>query len=222
MEVTITDSFGKQTVHNINFTVGAAPTTAKVYVYSTKSDGDELNGAGQDTPNNALEYYLGKNTGAGTYYTDGTLDRIINGGELGDPQIDNDYLATNYGRSNLLASGSITSLNDLGSFGALSFADTVGKMVMIIYPNTSLLDGKPTSMQDTGINGSISNIALNKHVLVYAENNDWKVIPAELETITLATAVDGFTSFTVLYTHFLITANSKLYVLDNQDTLPSF
>ena len=221
IQLTATDSFNKQTVDTKTITV-TSTTTAKVYVYSVKSDGDELNGQGQDTEANALEYYLGKDTSGGTYYTGGTLDRIINSGALGDSQIDNDFDGDNYGRAILLATGSLGSLNQLGSLGQLDFSDTVGKMVMLVYPNVAALDGKPIAMYDTGINGNLSNIPNSQSVIVYAENNDWKVIPAGLEAITLGSAVDGVTSFTVLYTHFLITANSKLYVLDNQDTLPSF
>jgi len=212
VQVTATDTFGQETVHNINFTVGATPAT-KVFVYTNTVNAANLNG----TTTQAL-------TALGAlYYAD--YDFADAGYALAQLQAASDFAqdftatGTTYGSGVLdfIASGSIDDLLDMQTFGNIP-TSTTGKQVVYLFPSSSDMSSLPSTIAAVA---DLNNIPSGQHALVsYAQTPP--VSPTgDVFYFETDNPVHGYSDWGIAFTLDRQTGTNRWAIAASGDTIPS-
>ena len=212
VQVTATDSFGQQTVHNINFTVGATPAT-KVFIYTNTVNAANLNGTDTQalTALGALYYESFAFADAGY-----ALAQLIAASDFAQ-----DFTATgtSYGSGVLdfIASGSINNLLDMQTFGNIP-TSTTGKQVVYLFPSSSDMSSLPSTIAAVA---DLNNIPSGQHALVsYAQTPP--VSPTgDVLYFTTDNPVHGYSDWGIAFTLDRQTGTNRWAIAASGDTIPS-
>lgn len=207
--ITAQDNLGNTGTKTVSYTVQAAVTTATVYFY-----GNTAGNTGYVTasdPSTGLIAF-GYDSANQTAYTGTVLDGFMQG-NIGNSTIGS--------VGTLIDSGSLTDLEDFDTLGTQSIS---AQQWIIVFPDTSNLANKATSIFN-GTPPSSSNVAGRKSIYrVGATAADSGTEPAGIHTFTISNGgtVDGYSNWIAIYSLSSDTwSNSTMYVLDDQDSPPS-
>ena len=212
VQVTATDSFGQETVHNINFTVGSTPAT-QVFIYTNTVNAANLNSTTTQALTALGALYYEQFNFADTGYA---LDQLIGASDFAQ-----DFTATgtSYGSGVLdfIASGSIDDLLDMQTFGNIP-TSTTGKQVVYLFPSSSDMSSLPSTIAAVA---DLNNIPSGQHALVsYAQTPP--VSPTgDVFYFTTTNPVHGYSDWGIAFTLDRQTGTNRWAIAASGDTIPS-
>ncbi len=212
VQVTATDSFGQETVHNINFTVGATPAT-QVFIYTNTVNAANLNSTTTQALTALGALYYEQFNFADTGYA---LDQLI-----GASNFAQDFTATGttYGSGVLdfIASGSIDDLLDMQTFGNIP-TSTTGKQVVYLFPSSSDMSSLPSTIAAVA---DLNNIPSGQHALVSYASTPPISPTGDVFYFTTTNPVHGYSDWGIAFTLDRQTGTNRWAIAASGDTIPS-
>ena len=201
---TITDSAGATTAFSKNLTVSTNPIT--VYVYGSTVGANDPN----STEDLARER-LGSQEGDEivTSVTSGSILESFVAGNIGSQEI-----VVSNGTAELAASGGLRDLKDLDTLGAIDFSSG-NRMLVILFPDTSELDNKPSSMYDLSLPSPTD--AAGRYAL-YANATIAGTTASGLMFFTTSSPIDGYTSWIAILAETGSSGNYSYSYYADEDT----
>jgi len=201
---TITDSEGGVTAFSKNITVSSNPIT--VYVYGST--------VGANDPNSTEELArerLGSVNGDEivTSVSSNSILQSFVAGNIGSQEI----VVTN-GTAELAASGGLRDLKDLDTLGAIDFSSG-NRMLVILFPDTSELDNKPSSMYDLSLPSPTD--AAGRYA-IYANATIAGTTASGLMFFTTSSPIDGYTSWIAILAETGSSGNYSYSYYADEDT----
>ncbi len=189
--------------------VDASADYGQVYVYNS----------GQYTGDGATNYLynLGAAEGSGTpkpatvaFDNNGFIEKIIENDVLGDTSFTYSWGGTK--TAILVASGSGENLHDvLGTFSDMSYGGGTNRF-FIIFPAAAGMSGIPTSMTDAYAGSNVGEYVLEVGVDGTTIDGTNTIEASRIHSVTLDTAVGGYTSYYVIGNYNQISATTSIYL----------
>ena len=210
IDITVTDTYSETvTLTNETIVVDASADYGQVYVYNS----------GQYTGDGATNYLynLGAAEGSGTpkpatvaFDNNGFIEKIIENDVLGDTSFTYSWGGTK--TAILVASGSGENLHDvLGTFSDMSYGGGTNRF-FIIFPAAAGMSGIPTSMTDAYAGSNVGEYVLEVGVDGTTIDGTNTIEASRIHSVTLDTAVGGYTSYYVIGNYNQISATTSIYL----------